>query len=170
MKPADKFRVFCLLVVVSILFTTTEAFSVSAHVSLFYFNSTSNRSEHCECGLYGLHSPLLSAWGLVGIPKAANLQACDPNTQFTVTRRPWIALMERGNCTFAEKITVAARRGATAAVIYNVPGTGNSSIPMMHFGEYHSVKHSKLVISLKFGPDSTAGLKGSCGICGWLSL
>lgn len=166
MKQADKFRVFCLLVVVSILFTTTEAFSESASVSLVYFSSTSNGSEHCKCGLYGLHSPLRRAGGLVGIPKAANLQACDANTQFTVTRQPWIALMERGNCTFARKITVAARRGATAAVIYNAPGTGNSRFPMIHSGEYHGVKHSDLVISLKFGPDSTARLKGSSCICG----
>uniref|UniRef100_A0A663ENF7 PA domain-containing protein n=1 Tax=Aquila chrysaetos chrysaetos TaxID=223781 RepID=A0A663ENF7_AQUCH len=98
-----------------------RAFSVRASVSLFYFNSTSNRSvsEQCECGLYGLNSPLLSAQGLVGIPQSANLQACDANTQFTVTKPPWIALIERGNCSFAEKIKVAARRGATAAVIYN---------------------------------------------------
>uniref|UniRef100_A0A803YKQ9 PA domain-containing protein n=1 Tax=Meleagris gallopavo TaxID=9103 RepID=A0A803YKQ9_MELGA len=84
---------------------------------------TSNRSasEQCECGLYGLNSPLLSAQGFVAIPKAASLQACDWNTQFTVTELPWIALIERGNCTFAEKIKVAARRGATAAVIYNAP-------------------------------------------------
>ncbi|NXA20945.1 RN128 ligase, partial [Ibidorhyncha struthersii] len=136
MKQADKFRFFCLLVIVSILFTTTAAFSVSASVSLFYFNSASNItvSEHCECGLYGLNSPLLSARGLVGIPKSANLQACDANTQFTVTKTPWIALIERGNCTFAEKIKVATQRGATAAVIYNALDKGNSTILMSHLG------------------------------------
>ncbi|NXK02413.1 RN128 ligase, partial [Herpetotheres cachinnans] len=136
MKQADKFSFFCLLVVGSILFKTTEAFSVSASVSLFYFNSTSNRSvsEHCECGLYGLHSPVLSARGLVGIPKFANLQACDANTQFTVTKPPWIALIERGNCSFAEKINVAARRGATAAVIYNALDKGKGTILMSHLG------------------------------------
>ncbi|XP_009887569.1 PREDICTED: E3 ubiquitin-protein ligase RNF128 [Charadrius vociferus] len=136
MKQAEKFRFFCLLVIVSILFTTTEAFSVSASISLFYFNSTSNRtvSEHCECGLYGLNSPLLGASGLVGIPKSANLQACDANTQFTVTEPTWIALIERGNCTFAEKIKVAARRGARAAVIYNALDKDNSTVLMLHPG------------------------------------
>ena len=142
MKQADKFSFFYLLVVVSVLFKTTEAFSVSASVSLFYFNSTTNSSvaERCECGLYGLNSPLLSAWGLVGIPKSANLQACEANTQFTITKPPWIALIERGDCTFAEKIKVAARRGATAAVIYNALDKGNDTVLMSHLGEYHSVK------------------------------
>lgn len=142
MKQAAKFRFFCLPAVVSILFKPTEAFSVRASVSLFYFNSTSNRSvsEQCECGLYGLNSPLLSAQGLVGIPQSANLQACDANTQFTVTKPPWIALIERGNCSFAEKIKVAARRGATAAVIYNAPDKGKGIVLMSHLGEYHSVK------------------------------
>ncbi|KAF1421541.1 hypothetical protein FQV22_0004701, partial [Spheniscus magellanicus] len=136
MKQVDKFIFFCLLVVVSILFKTTEALSVSASVSLFYFNSTSNRSvsEQCECGLYGLNSPLLSARGLVGIPKSANLQACDANTQFTITKPPWIALMERGNCSFAEKIKVAARRGARAAVIYNALDKGDDTVLMSHLG------------------------------------
>ncbi|NWS69444.1 RN128 ligase, partial [Crotophaga sulcirostris] len=136
MKQADKFSFFCLLVIVSTFFKTTEAFSVRASVSLFYFNSASNRtvSEHCECGLYGLNSPLLSAQGLVGIPKSANLQACDANTQFTVTKAPWIALIERGNCSFAEKIKVATTRGATAAVIYNEPDKGNRTVLMSHLG------------------------------------
>ncbi|KAF1423658.1 hypothetical protein FQV23_0001217, partial [Spheniscus humboldti] len=136
MKQVDKFIFFCLLVVVSILFKTTEALSVSASVSLFYFNSTSNRSvsEQCECGLYGLNSPVLSARGLVGIPKSANLQACDANTQFTITKPPWIALMERGNCSFAEKIKVAARRGARAAVIYNALDKGDDTVLMSHLG------------------------------------
>ncbi|NXF32775.1 RN128 ligase, partial [Nyctibius bracteatus] len=136
MKRADKFNFFCLLVVVSILFKTTEAFSVSASVSLSYFNSATNEtvSEYCACGVYGLNSPLLSAQGLVGIPKSANHQACDQNTQFTVMEPPWIALIERGNCSFAEKITIAARRGAAAVVIYNVQGKGNRTLPMSHFG------------------------------------
>ncbi|KFO80171.1 E3 ubiquitin-protein ligase RNF128, partial [Cuculus canorus] len=87
-----------------------------------------------ECGLYGINSPLLSAQGLVSIPKSADLQACDANTQFTITKPPWIALIERGNCSFAEKIKVAARRGATAAVIYNAPDKGNHTVLMSHLG------------------------------------
>uniref|UniRef100_A0A8C5TX53 PA domain-containing protein n=1 Tax=Malurus cyaneus samueli TaxID=2593467 RepID=A0A8C5TX53_9PASS len=116
---------------------TWPAVAVTASVSLFYFNSTSNRTvfERCECGLYGFHSPRLGAQGLVGIPVADNLYACDKNTEFTVTTAPWIALIERGNCSFAEKIQVAASRGATAAVIYNSQGKGNNTLLMAHPGE-----------------------------------
>ncbi|XP_057281222.1 E3 ubiquitin-protein ligase RNF128 isoform X2 [Pezoporus wallicus] len=136
MKQVEKFIFFCHLLVVSILFKTTEAFSVRASLSLFYFDTTSNKSvsEHCVCGLYGLNSPLLSAQGLVGIPVSDNLEACDANTRFTVTKPPWIALIERGNCSFAEKIQVATRRGAAAAVIYNKLGKGNSTVLMSHPG------------------------------------
>nr|XP_021140597.1 E3 ubiquitin-protein ligase RNF128 [Columba livia] len=135
MKQVAKFSFFCLLVIVSTLFKTTVAISVRASIRLLYHNSTSkwSASEKCECGLYGLNSPLLSARGLVGIPKS-DLQACNANTQFTVAEPPWIALIERGNCSFAEKIAVAARRGATAAVIYNTPSKGNRTILMSHLG------------------------------------
>ncbi|NWW97152.1 RN128 ligase, partial [Rhynochetos jubatus] len=136
MKQAHEAWVFCLVAVVITSFQTAEMFSVSASVSLYYFNSTSNRSvsEQCECGLYGLNSPLLSAQGLVGIPQSASRQACDANTRFTVTKPPWIALMERGNCSFAEKIKVAARRGAAAAVIYNALDKGRGTVLMSHLG------------------------------------
>ncbi|KFR10780.1 E3 ubiquitin-protein ligase RNF128, partial [Opisthocomus hoazin] len=87
-----------------------------------------------ECGRYGLNSPLLSARGLVGVPKSANRQACNANTRFTTTKPPWIALIERGNCSFAEKIQLAARRGAAAAVIYNTQDKGNRTLVMMHLG------------------------------------
>ncbi|NXL34476.1 RN128 ligase, partial [Glaucidium brasilianum] len=134
MKQVVTFIFFFLLMEISI--KTTEAFAVRASVSLLYFSSTSNTSvsEECDCGLYGSHSPLLSARGFLAIPKADDLQACDINTQFTVTESPWIALIERGNCTFAEKINVAARRGAAAAVIYNGRNKGNSTILMSHTG------------------------------------
>uniref|UniRef100_A0A8C5TZT6 Ring finger protein 128 n=1 Tax=Malurus cyaneus samueli TaxID=2593467 RepID=A0A8C5TZT6_9PASS len=139
MRPVEKLCFFFLLVGFLISLHSPEAVAVTASVSLFYFNSTSNRTvfERCECGLYGFHSPRLGAQGLVGIPVADNLYACDKNTEFTVTTAPWIALIERGNCSFAEKIQVirlAAERGAAAAVIYNYRGTGNEVLPMSHHG------------------------------------
>uniref|UniRef100_A0A8C3QD60 PA domain-containing protein n=1 Tax=Geospiza parvula TaxID=87175 RepID=A0A8C3QD60_GEOPR len=113
-----------------------EAISVLASLSLFYFNSTSNRTvfERCECGLYGFNSPYIGAQGVVGIP-VSDPYACDRNTAFTVMEAPWIALIERGNCSFAEKIQVATRRGAAAAVIYNSRGRGNNTLLMAHQGE-----------------------------------
>ncbi|NXX35612.1 RN128 ligase, partial [Nicator chloris] len=136
MKRVKKFWFLFLLMDFLISFHTAEAISVTASVSLFYFNSTSNRTEfeRCECGLYGFNSPCLSAQGVVGIPVSADPYACDKNTDFTVMKAPWIALIERGNCTFAEKIRVATRRGATAAVIYNSRGKGNHTLLMAHQG------------------------------------
>ncbi|XP_017674598.1 PREDICTED: RING finger protein 148-like [Lepidothrix coronata] len=134
MKQVEQLWFFCLLLDFLISFDPTEAMSVTASVSLFYFNSTSNRTvfERCECGLYGFNSPRLSAQGLVGIPKSENHQACDKNTEFTVTSEPWIALIERGDCNFTEKIQMATRKGATAAVIYNSQGKGNHPLVMLH--------------------------------------
>ncbi|NXM56212.1 RN128 ligase, partial [Illadopsis cleaveri] len=135
MKRVEKFWFLFLLMNFLIWFHTTETISVMASVSLFYYNSTSNRTvfEHCECGKYGFNSPLLGAQGVVGIPVSADLSACDKNTDFTVTEAPWIALIERGNCSFTEKIQVATRRGAVAAVIYNSEGRDNT-LTMVHPG------------------------------------
>ncbi|EPQ09974.1 Hypothetical protein D623_10027669 [Myotis brandtii] len=113
------------------------SFPVNAYVTVHYYNETSNytTTETCECGVYGLASPVANAMGVVGIPKNNNYQACDYNTEFTNTEKPWIALIERGNCTFSEKIQTASRRNADAVVIYNVPETGNQTIQMANFGE-----------------------------------
>uniref|UniRef100_A0A8C5PRX4 Ring finger protein 128 n=1 Tax=Leptobrachium leishanense TaxID=445787 RepID=A0A8C5PRX4_9ANUR len=109
----------------------------NANVSLSYYSSQHNSTVtvSCECGLYGLNSPMLYAQGSVGFPVSPNREACDKNTQFSTTIKPWIALIERGNCTFSEKILLAAKHGAAAVVIYNVPpNNGNQTIPMVHHG------------------------------------
>lgn len=78
---------------------------MNVYVTVTYYNETSNYTtiDMCECGVYGLASPVANAMGVVGIPKNNNYQACDYNTEFTNTKQPWIALIERGNCTFSEK-------------------------------------------------------------------
>ncbi|KAM3910635.1 E3 ubiquitin-protein ligase RNF128 isoform 2-T2 [Leptodactylus fuscus] len=113
---------------------TAEA---NAYVNLSYFSDQYNTTitKYCECGLFGLNSPINNAQGVVGIPISPNLQGCDPSTKYSVTSKPWIALIERGNCTFSEKILLAASKGAHAVVIYNAPpSTGNQTIPMVHYG------------------------------------
>ncbi|XP_058856672.1 E3 ubiquitin-protein ligase RNF128-like isoform X3 [Acipenser ruthenus] len=101
--------------------------------------STETVSEVCECGLYGLDSPLHGASGVVGIPSSPDLDACEADTHFNVSEAPWIALIERGNCTFTDKIKVAVRNGASAVVIFNVHGTGNETRPMVHNGAKDTV-------------------------------
>lgn len=127
---------------------TVEA---NAYVNLSYFNPQHNATlnKYCECGLFGLNSPLSDAQGVVGIPISPNLQGCDPSTKFSTTSRPWIALIERGNCTFSEKILLAASKGAQAVVIYNAPpSTGNQTIPMVHYGKQVLINSLKNAIFL----------------------
>ncbi|KAH0630846.1 hypothetical protein JD844_004145 [Phrynosoma platyrhinos] len=123
----------CLLVLPGLL-RTVLAVPVKANVSLFYFNSFNNttESDRCECGLYGVHSPVADAHGLVVAPNSTNLQACTWDTEFSAAVSPWIALIARGNCTFTEKINRAAAQGAEAVVIYNYAKRGNYTVPMAH--------------------------------------
>ncbi|XP_007099408.3 E3 ubiquitin-protein ligase RNF128 isoform X2 [Panthera tigris] len=136
MNQENKSSCFWLLIICTFLFRITVSFSMNAYVTVTYYNQTSNYTsiETCECGVYGLASPVATAMGVVSIPKNNNYQACDYNTEFTNTNSPWIALIERGNCTFSEKIQAAGRRNADAVVIYNVPDTGNQTIQMANFG------------------------------------
>ncbi|XP_062939642.1 E3 ubiquitin-protein ligase RNF128 isoform X2 [Cynocephalus volans] len=136
MNPENKSSFFRFLVIFTFLLRSTASFSMNAYVTVTYYNETSNctTTETCECGVYGLVSPVANAMGVVGIPKNNNYQACDYDTEFTNTEKPWIALIERGNCTFSEKIQTAGRRNADAVVVYNSPETGNQTIQMANFG------------------------------------
>ncbi|XP_038604232.1 E3 ubiquitin-protein ligase RNF128 isoform X2 [Tachyglossus aculeatus] len=123
------------LLSIAVLFMFAESFSMNAYVTVIYSNETGNFTEEkCECGVYGLASPIANAMGVVSIPTSGNQQACDGYTDFTNKKKPWIALIERGNCTFTEKINAAASEGADAVVIYNYPVTGNQTVPMANFG------------------------------------
>ncbi|MEE6496853.1 hypothetical protein FKM82_002507 [Ascaphus truei] len=132
----------CLLIISIFLNAeATEAAEANAYLNLSYFSSQLNATitMECECGLYGINSPVANARGVVGIPLSGDLKACHTNTQFSTTEKPWIALIERGNCTFAEKILLAASKGAEAVVIYNTPSSGNHTIPMLHYGTKDTV-------------------------------
>uniref|UniRef100_A0A8C6YY74 Ring finger protein 128 n=1 Tax=Nothoprocta perdicaria TaxID=30464 RepID=A0A8C6YY74_NOTPE len=88
-----------------------------------------NRSgwEASESGLYGQDSPLQAAAGLLVLPDGRDsFNACSALTNFSgAPGAHWLALIQRGGgCTFAEKIRLAAARGAAGAVIYNYPEYG----------------------------------------------
>ncbi|XP_057396642.1 E3 ubiquitin-protein ligase RNF130 isoform X3 [Balaenoptera acutorostrata] len=76
-------------------------------------------------GRYGLDSPKAEVRGQVLAPLpihgVADHLGCDPQTRFFVPPniKQWIALLQRGNCTFKEKISRAAFHNAVAVVIYN---------------------------------------------------
>lgn len=90
-----------------------------------------------EIGLYGQDSPKVSVVGDLYFPEP--IYGCDSDTIYNVPNasKGWIALIQRGNgCTFSEKISVAASKGAIAAVIFNNIGSDNRVIQMSHPGEF----------------------------------
>ncbi|XP_034722376.1 E3 ubiquitin-protein ligase RNF130 [Etheostoma cragini] len=78
-----------------------------------------------EDGTYGQDSPKVDTRTARVIAPATHhgvvdRQGCDPSTRFLPPPRgPWVALLQRGNCTFKEKILKAAAYNATAVLIYN---------------------------------------------------
>lgn len=90
-----------------------------------------------EDALFGLHSPKTETRGVLLAPTPHNggvdLQGCDPLTRFSPPRSvQWVALLQRGNCTFREKIQKAALYKASAVLIYN--NSSNETVRMGHEG------------------------------------
>ncbi|XP_011811979.1 PREDICTED: E3 ubiquitin-protein ligase RNF149 isoform X3 [Colobus angolensis palliatus] len=117
----------------------------SAVVSIEYVDPQTNLTvwSVSESGRFGDSSPKESAQGLVGVPWApgGDPEGCAPETRFFVPEpggrgpAPWVALVARGGCTFKDKVLVAARRNASAVVLYNEERYGNLTMPMSHAGE-----------------------------------
>uniref|UniRef100_A0A4W5KSZ7 Ring finger protein 128a n=1 Tax=Hucho hucho TaxID=62062 RepID=A0A4W5KSZ7_9TELE len=126
---------FTLLCLITAQHAGANMVFTKAIVQTRYFNTSNNQTvlQSCECGLYGLHSSVTSASGEVILPISDPL-ACGLQIGFNSSEL-WIALIQRGNCTFAEKIQTAAESGATGVVIYNLPGTGDEVTPMVYGGQ-----------------------------------
>ncbi|ETE69056.1 E3 ubiquitin-protein ligase, partial [Ophiophagus hannah] len=118
------------------LFSAVRAVPIKVNVSLVYFNAfnQSSTNHRCECGMFGMHSPMADARGLVVLSNSSKLQATCTLCVKWGRHRPWIALVARGNCTFTEKIKRAAKLGASAVVIYNYAKHGNNTVHMAHPG------------------------------------
>uniref|UniRef100_A0A7M4F2T3 Ring finger protein 130 n=1 Tax=Crocodylus porosus TaxID=8502 RepID=A0A7M4F2T3_CROPO len=97
-------------------------------------------------GRYGQDSPKVEVRGLLVAPGPINGVAdrlgCDPRTRFNVppNTKQWIALLQRGNCTFREKILRAASHNATAVVIYNNVSS-EEPVTMTHQGSGTQPSH-----------------------------
>jgi hypothetical protein len=91
-------------------------------------------SELGETGVFGRSSTLKRVAGVIVPPEGKTQNACSPNTSFRKLKnsQTWLALVERGGCTFTQKIKVAVENGASGVIIYNFPGTGNQVFPMSH--------------------------------------
>uniref|UniRef100_A0A4W6BPZ1 Ring finger protein 130 n=1 Tax=Lates calcarifer TaxID=8187 RepID=A0A4W6BPZ1_LATCA len=83
-------------------------------------------------------------------------QGCDPNTRFLVPPRSvhWVALLQRGNCTFKEKILKAASYNATAVLIYN--NSTDKTVKMGHEGTGDTVA---VMITEAYGKEILAHLE-----------
>lgn len=115
----------------------------SAMVGIEYVDPLSNQTVRSmsESGRFGDSSPREDKQGLVvGVPRAdGNKEGCAPDTRFVAPgglgAAPWVALVARGVCTFKDKVLAAARRNASAVVVYNQEHYGNATEPMSHAGE-----------------------------------
>ncbi|XP_078268047.1 E3 ubiquitin-protein ligase RNF128 isoform X2 [Rhinoraja longicauda] len=118
-------RWLCLLVVLSETMSKVDLWP-DAIINITHVSPGSNHtSSELVRGAFGNGSPNSRAAGCVRAPSSEDALACEPGIDFSGTESPWVALIERGNCTFTEKIDNAAGRGATAVVIYNKNGSGD---------------------------------------------
>lgn len=111
-------------------------------------------------GTYGQNSPKVDTRGVVIAPAphhgVVDRQGCDPSTRFLVPPRGvhWVALLQRGNCTFKEKILKAASFNATAVLIYN--NSTDKTVKMGHEGTGDTVA---VMITETYGKEILAHLE-----------
>lgn len=135
--------------------------NVSATVNATVLDARGNTIHmmSSDDGTYGQNSPKVVTRGVVIAPAAHNgvvdRQGCDPSTRFLVPPRSvhWVALLQRGNCTFKEKILKAAAYNATAVLIYN--NSTDKTVKMGHEGTGDMVA---VMITEAFGKEILAHL------------
>ncbi|XP_060632239.1 RING finger protein 148 [Anolis sagrei] len=140
MDLKDLVTYFCCFHLGIYLFITTYSSGADAfwianlNISFWIGNQTVWEIE--ERGVFAKASPLKKVTGVLVPPEGLHQNACSSVTTFTkpVHTDSWIALIMRGQCSFMQKISVAAEKGAVGVIIYNYPGTGNSVFPMFNLG------------------------------------
>uniref|UniRef100_UPI00358EBCC3 E3 ubiquitin-protein ligase RNF149 n=1 Tax=Myxine glutinosa TaxID=7769 RepID=UPI00358EBCC3 len=94
--------------------------------------------EYAESGHYGRDSPKEDVDGQLVTPTSCPNACCGDETRFFPegqrAPRLWVALVERGGCTFREKILLAKGQNATAVLVSNNVGYGNTTVTMTHAG------------------------------------
>ncbi|XP_035265605.1 E3 ubiquitin-protein ligase RNF130 isoform X2 [Anguilla rostrata] len=113
----------------------------SATVNITVLDSKGNPKQILskDDGRYGQSSLKTEAKGIVIAPApifgVVDRKGCDPHTHFIVPPRTthWVALLQRGVCTFKEKILKAAAFNASAVLIYN-NSSKEDTVTMAHEG------------------------------------
>ncbi|XP_066437869.1 E3 ubiquitin-protein ligase RNF128 [Eleutherodactylus coqui] len=119
----------------------------TANVNYSYVMDNRSFWDEGEMGVYGDDSPVDRAYGLVVLPKGRQNamtppSLCPPFLNFSVPENykdSWIALIQRGGCTFSEKIKAAQAAGARAVVIFNNDGSEHGVFEMSHPGTKDTV-------------------------------
>ncbi|XP_012784521.2 E3 ubiquitin-protein ligase RNF133 [Ochotona princeps] len=106
----------------------------TAYMNISFHVGNRMLSELGETGVFGRSSTLKKVSGVIVAPEGKPQNACNPGTNFSRAKNSetWLALIERGSCTFTQKIKVATDKGASGVIIYNFAGTGNQVFPMTH--------------------------------------
>ncbi|XP_075414486.1 E3 ubiquitin-protein ligase RNF133 [Tenrec ecaudatus] len=106
----------------------------TAYMNISFHVGNHMLSELGETGIFGRSSTLKRVSGIIVPPDGKSQNACHPNTSYSQAKgiQTWLALVERGGCTFTQKIKVAVEKGARGVIIYNFAGTGNQMFPMSH--------------------------------------
>ncbi|KAJ1197933.1 hypothetical protein NDU88_001777 [Pleurodeles waltl] len=111
----------------------------TAYVNCTYTKNNYTRSDVGELGMFGQDSPRKRVQGVVAVAEGEDYTACAAGTNFSAPAEgAWIALIQRGSCTFREKIDNAASRGAVGVVVYNTD-PGNRVTTMSHPGTENTV-------------------------------
>nr|CAB3265634.1 RING finger protein 150 [Phallusia mammillata] len=109
---------------------TTDSSSEYYYGAIVTFNYTENglnisqgsQSSTDEEGNYGAHSPVREVTGVVvhALSTTTGIRdGCTFNYNNVYTPQPWVALVSRGNCSFADKITNAAQANASGIIVYD---------------------------------------------------
>ncbi|XP_035387853.1 E3 ubiquitin-protein ligase RNF130 isoform X1 [Electrophorus electricus] len=135
-----------------------EYYSATVNATVLDHKGSPKRMISKDDGRYGQNSPKADAKGIVITPSAVNgvvdMQGCCPYTRFVVPPKTthWVALLQRGKCTFKEKILRAATFNASAVLIYN-NSSKEDTVTMAHEGTGDTVA---VMITESFGKDILA--------------
>lgn len=116
-----------------------EYYSATINATIQDIKGNVKRQLSKEDGRYGQNSPKIDVKGIVLAPAAVNgvvdMQGCCPYTHFVIPSKTtqWIALLQRGKCTFRDKILKAATFNASAVLIYN-NNSREDTVTMAHEG------------------------------------
>ncbi|XP_066505284.1 E3 ubiquitin-protein ligase RNF130 isoform X1 [Hoplias malabaricus] len=132
-----------------------EYYSATVNATVLDSRGNPKRLISKDDGRYGQNSPKVEAKGIVLTPVAVNgvvdMQGCCPCTRFVVPPKTtqWVALLQRGKCTFKEKILKAAAFNASAVLIYN-NSSKEDTVTMAHEGTGDTVA---VMITESFGKE-----------------